>query len=384
MAGRAMTTLAWTASAYVALVVTKAALAAVVARREPRLPPHPGRDVTVLQAILSGDPRLPDVLADNLRVLPQARFLWLVDADDPVAQQICRALAVTHAPVRVDVLEVAAPPPHLNPKLWKLEAARAACDSDVLLVLDDDTRMPAATLAALTAALDQHALATSLPSYVATGGWPTRLLSQFVANNAATTYLPLVPWLAPITINGMAYALRRDTLEAMGGFAPLLTHLTDDLAVAGRVRRRGGRIFQSSQPHLVETTVRDATHYRQLMHRWFVFALVLQRSQPMALQALIGVLHGLPPLLFVTIVVLALSTPSAVSLALLATVIVVRAGVLTLLHRAIGVAGSHRVVASIVSELLQPLHLLHGLVSRRIVWRTRRYHVRSDSDFEAV
>ena len=81
-------------------------------------------------------------------------------------------------------------------------------------MLDDDTRMPAATLAALTAALERHDLATSLPVYRAGAGWPSRLLAQFVANNAATTYLPLVPWLAPITINGMAYLLRRSRLES--------------------------------------------------------------------------------------------------------------------------------------------------------------------------
>jgi ceramide glucosyltransferase len=39
---------------------------------------------------------------------------------------------------------------------------------------------------------------------------------------------------------------------------------------------------------------------------------------------------------------------------------------------------------SVVSELLQPLHMLHALVSRRIVWRTRRYLVRANDDFRAV
>ena len=145
-------------------------------------------------------------------------------------------MAATAPGTRIDIVVLPPAPAGTNPKLWKLEAARAATDAPAFLVLDDDTRMPAATLAALTAALERHDLATSLPVYRAGAGWPSRLLAQFVANNAATTYLPLVPWLAPITINGMAYLLRRSRLDATGGFAPLFPHLTDDLAVAARVR----------------------------------------------------------------------------------------------------------------------------------------------------
>ena len=43
----------------------------------------------------------------------------------------------------------------------------------------------------------------------------------------------------------------------------------------------------------------------------------------------------------------------------------------------------HSPVLSVVSELLQPLHMLHALVSRRIIWRTRRYLVRANDDFRA-
>jgi ceramide glucosyltransferase len=41
-------------------------------------------------------------------------------------------------------------------------------------------------------------------------------------------------------------------------------------------------------------------------------------------------------------------------------------------------------VLSIDSELLQPLHLLHALCQRRIIWRTRRYAVKANDDFQAV
>lgn len=372
------------ATAYLAIVAGKALLAAGVARQERAHPASTGAGVAVAQAILSGDPRLAAVLAGNVRALPAAHFLWLVDADDPAGEATCRAVAAAAPGARIDILVLPSAPAGTNPKLWKLEAARGATDAPAFLVLDDDTRMPAATLAALIAALDRHDLATSLPVYQPGRGWPSRLLAQFVANNAATTYLPLVPWLAPVTINGMAYVLRRSRLDAMGGFAPLFSHLTDDLAVAARVRAGGGTIFQSARTHEVETSVRDGRHYRQLMHRWFLFALLLLRAQPFGYQLLITLLHGLPPVLLWSLLLAAVWRPTPAALTAVGVTLVARAMAFDGVHRAIGALGRHAPLLSLVSELLQPLHLMHAAVWRRITWRTRRYRVLDECHFEAV
>ena len=384
MAGRAVTAAVPLAAAYLTLVGGKALLAARVARGEAACPPSTGEGVAVAQAILSGDPRLGNVLADNVRALPAAHFLWLVDADDPAGEATCRDVAAAAPGARIDVLVLPPAPPGTNPKLWKLEAACRATDASMFLVLDDDTRMPASTLGAIAAALAHHDLVTSLPVYRPGSGWPSRLLAQFVANNAAMTYLPLVPWLAPITINGMAYAMRRSTIEAMGGFAPLFSQLTDDLAVATRVRAAGGTIFQSARTHVVETSVRDGRHYRQLMHRWFLFALLLLRAQPAGYRLLITVLHGVPPLLLWSLLAAVLWRPAPVTVLVVAATLVVRAFAIVAVHRALRAPGQHAPLLSILSELLQPLHLVHAAVWRRITWRTRRYRVFDASRFEAV
>lgn len=375
---------ATTGAAYLGMVGVRAALAARVARGQAPATPHRGAGVDIAQAILSGDPRLAAVLRDTVESLPEARFLWLVDEDDPVAQATCATLKAAHPAARIDVLVVPPAPDRRNPKLWKLEAARQVSTAPVFLVLDDDTRMTALTLGALVRALDTHALATSLPVYRATPGWPSQLLAQFVADNAAATYLSLQPWIAPVTINGMAYAIRRSALEAMGGFAPLLTHLTDDLAVATRVRAGGGTIAQVPATHEVETTVRDLAHYRQLMHRWTLFAVLLLRTQPLRIQALVTVVLGLPAVLLMLMAAVAVVSPSIGRWATLALVLAVRSVVIVWLHRAVGTSGRHRVVASIVNELWQPVHLVHALVSPVIVWRTRRYRVRANDDFETA
>src|ERR1017187_5699916 len=249
--------------AYLVVLLAKTALAVRAARRGPqpagkwevrsqKLDVRPVRGeedfsgVVIAQPILSGDPRLSDTLEDNLRALPSAQFVWIVDADDPAARTICQTLIDRHPDARIDLLIAPPPPEGYNPKLFKLERARHLVGDRVLLVLDDDTRMPAASLSAILTGLDRSDLATGLPGYLDDGRWPSRLLAQFVNNNAALTYLPLLNVWPPLTINGMAYAMHGKTHDRLGGFTPLMGYLTDDLAVARRVLAAGGSISQTA------------------------------------------------------------------------------------------------------------------------------------------
>jgi ceramide glucosyltransferase len=54
------------------------------------------------------------------------------------------------------------------------------------------------------------------------------------------------------------------------------------------------------------------------------------------------------------------------------------------MHRRFFGRSLHRPWLSIVSELLQPVHLIHALGCRTIRWRTRRYRVRDADDFVAL
>jgi ceramide glucosyltransferase len=124
-----------------------------------------------------------------------------------------------------------------------------------------------------------------------------RLLAQFVNNNAALTYLPLLPLRPPVTINGMCYGLRCDYLRSLGGFAGILNTLTDDLAMAESVVGRGGRIHQSIATVEVQTGLRSLSRYIQQMHRWNLFAILLLRRQTPGLNVVIDVLQGIHPMI---------------------------------------------------------------------------------------
>ncbi len=363
---------------YLALQGAKAAAALRAASRAPAAtqPDDEAIDkVVAVQPILSGDPGLEDALRDNLLSLTGARFVWLVDEDDTEARQV--ADRIGPAP-RLEIRLCGQAPEGINPKLFKLQPALDGCtDDEILLVLDDDTRLPRTSLGALLGGLDRATLATGLPAYLP-GRTPwARLVEQFVENNAALTYLPM----APVTINGMCWAMRVEDLRRIGGFTPILHNLTDDLAVARAVLGSGGRICQTASPQWITTTVETPGAYVRLMHRWMLFANLLLRRQPLPTVAAISVLHGVHPnLLWAVLVGSARTRRPGPAVALLTG----RWLILRALHRRIYGRSLHATVPSLLSELAQPAHLLHGATQRTIRWRTRTYRVRSDDDFIAV
>jgi ceramide glucosyltransferase len=73
--------------------------------------------------------------------------------------------------------------------------------------------------------------------------------------------------------------------------------------------------------------------------------------------------------------------PGWAALGWLAGVLAVRALCLCGLQRSLTGGVRHTPILSVVSELLQPLHLLHASVQRTIIWRKRRYRVHHNDDF---
>jgi ceramide glucosyltransferase len=272
----------------------------------------------------------------------------------------------------------------INPKLWKLQRAAKRATSSFFCVLDDDTLLPASSAAALVTEASMHTIATGLPCYQDDGTTASGLLAQFVNNNSIFTYLGTTKLLHPFTLNGMGYVLDSKALHALGDFSPILHEMTDDLALATLVLKNRGTICQSSAPLIVDTKVLSLSHYFRLMHRWYLFTLLLLKKQQRSSRIIIFSLHGAPPVLLVILFMLTLyaATPEAVItlLALLA----VRGIILTLMLHHFFHRHLHRPLLSILSEIFQPVHLVHALVSHTIHWRTRRYHVRDTSDFSSI
>lgn len=409
------------AGAYVLLLLLRLGLTLSYAKRLPRMPaePLPPGTLTIAQAILSGDPLLESRLEENLNAMEGQTFRWLIDEDDAEAQRIAEKLKRPNLHIKL----CPPCPDATNPKLWKLMAAAQLVKTPFFAVIDDDTTLSEASAAALVEAAKTHSVATGLPCYLSRG-LSSHLLAQFVNNNSVFTYLGTSRLLPPFTLNGMGYVMRTAELERIHFFKPILHELTDDLALATLVLKQGGTIHQSAAPLHVQTGVRNLKHYWQMMHRWYVFTLLLLQRQSVRSQAIIFVLHGLPPLLMVAmgvlviaagqfslwlagtlallywsarwdlpciplvaeimglalLVILALLGPTLLCTVLFA-LLFLRLALLQAVHSRYFGEALHRPLISLISELIQPLHLVHALCSRTIRWRTRLYKVRDTNDF---
>lgn len=244
-------------------------------RRPPAQARRPVGLVSIIQPILSGDPALADCLAANLATRSSygREFIWLIDEDDREAARVCGELKARRPAAAIRVVALPPPTPGHNPKLVKLRAGAALARGEVICVLDDDTMLPDHGLELCLPALDGSGvgLAFGLPAYTSYDNLWSGLVSCFVNSSSLMTYLPFAALHEPVTINGMFYAIRRETLDAIGGFDGLERVVADDFAVARRLRANGFRLAQTPLVHPIRTTVRGPRHYAGLIQRWLIF-----------------------------------------------------------------------------------------------------------------
>lgn len=252
-------------------------LAAVIRffRRPAPQPSGERPSVSIVQPILSGDPTLEASLEASLsfRSSYPREWLWLVDEDDKEAQRVCAALIARHPIADVRVLLVPPPAPMVNPKTAKLVVGARAAKGAIICVLDDDTRLPDDGLEQCLPFLERPevGLAFGLPYYVSFDGLWSALVACFVNSHSLLTYVPVAMSGEPVTINGMFYAVRREALARVGGFAGLEPIVADDFAVAQRFRDHSYRLAQTPLRHGISTSTAGPAQYARLIQRWLVF-----------------------------------------------------------------------------------------------------------------
>jgi ceramide glucosyltransferase len=359
--------------AYLGLSATRIALAAAILRcPEPASAPDDlvGEQVTVLQTVRSGDPQLADVLAENVANHPGARFLWLVDEDDPEARRLTTGLCESALAVNAEVILTPPLPPGTNPKVFKLALAQDRC-GELVAVLDDDTVLPTGALDRARRELCRGDLVTGLPMYRTGHGFYGRLVAAFVNGSALVTYLPVLWFTRPVTINGMFYLTRRSVLDSLGGFAAIQNRLCDDYEIAKLYRHGARRIVQSTIIHPLSTTVPGLRAYARLMRRWMFCAGQLFREE-LPLAAVVFVV--LPSLLPLALAITAAAGGQPPLLAVVLGAMAVKAAAMAVLRwRAAGTAdGPREALLEMLADLLVPLNTASALVRPGMVqWRDR-------------
>lgn len=155
-------------------------------------------------------------------------------------------------------------------KAWALQQGLAAVNGDVVVFLDADTRPRPGLVRELDALLDEVDLVTAAPRF-ACESTAERLLHPAMAvtipyRTGPGDALGWQPAPCRAIANGQCIAMRRDTLEAAGGWTRVKTHMTEDVALARTLRGDGLTIAFVDACDLLEVRMYESA--RETWNGW--------------------------------------------------------------------------------------------------------------------
>ena len=236
---------------------------------------------TVLQPILSGDPRLEEDLTANLKNTTDMKFIWLVDKSDKVAiNTVENILKDKNYSNRIEVYYLDDVPQELNPKIFKLAQVVDKIKTEYSIILDDDAVIDRKKLDELSVYEKDKSewIATGIPFNYNIKGFYSKLISAFINSNSIFSYFSLSFLKENKTINGMFYILRTDILKKYSAFDEIKYWLCDDLALATYLLSKKVKIIQSTIFCNVRNTVPSLRRYILLMKRWLLFSNVYMKN----------------------------------------------------------------------------------------------------------
>jgi ceramide glucosyltransferase len=344
---------------------------AVFGRRRRALPTS-APAVSVLKPLCGIDP----ALSENLQTFceqdyPNFQVVFGVrDPDDP-ALDVVEALAERYPALDI-ALVVADRVAGVNPKMSNVVNLYDAAKHDVLVLADSDIRVGPDYLRAVVAELEaaDTGLATCLYRGVRARGRSSALGALFVNHWFFPSAL-VGEALAPIDhAFGATVAMRREVLEAVGGFAAVADYLADDFMLGQLVARHGWRVVLS--PYVVDTVLTDRSPRAFFLHelRW---ARTLRAVRPLGYFFSV-ITYGFP----LSLLALAAAPTSPWVLLAVAAHVAVRTAASRTITRTLGLSDGG-------SSFMLPLRdalslLLWGLAfaGRIVHWRGCRYAVHRD------
>ena len=236
---------------------------------------------TIVQPILSGDPRLEEDLTANLKNTIDMKFIWLVDKSDKTAiQTVEKILKNKNYSNRIEIYYLDDVPQEVNPKIFKLEQVVDKIKTEYTIILDDDSVIDRKRLDELSIYEKDKTewIATGIPFNYNIKGFYSKLISAFINSNSIFSYFSLSFLKENKTINGMFYILRTDILKKYSTFENIKYWLCDDLALATYLLSKDVKIIQSTIFCNVRNTVPNFKRYILLMKRWLLFSNVYMKN----------------------------------------------------------------------------------------------------------
>lgn len=330
---------------------------------------------TVVQPILSGDPRLESDLRANLQQTKTVEFYWLIDQSDTEAQRVANKICQDELfSQRIRIFLIEDVPQGINPKSYKIEQVVEDLTRPYLIVLDDDSVIDFSKMGEPTAYLGQEVILTGIPYNQERSNFWSKLVASFVNGNSLITYFTMAQVEANHSINGMFYILPVNLVKDQDLFTAIKDYLCDDLAVADFLSSKGISIVQTRVTCNVRTTIKSATQYLLQMKRWLLFSSIyLKKHLDFKVFTLIGLTSFLPlPIILLT---LFLGWPYL----LVALVLLLIKAIWMLLYRqSILMNQLHldEVLYEVLSDFLLPWLFLYVLLTPPVInWRGRKIRV---------
>jgi ceramide glucosyltransferase len=251
-----------------------------------------------------------------------------------------------------------------------------AARHDWLVLADSDVRVPPGYLTAVTAPLADPGVGIVTCPYHGVprpGLWS--LLGTLFVND---WFIPSVRVAALFGSRAFAFgatiAMRRDALDAIGGFGAIADQLADDYRLGQLTRRRGQRTVLS---HVVVDTSVDERSFRHLAQhglRWLRTILVVRPGG----YTLSAVTFSLP----VAVIGCALAGGTRLTLSLLAATVVLR----LMLHLAVQTEARtwSRLWAVPLADALGFALWCGAFLTREVQWRQGRYRVARDGSVQPI
>ena len=369
----------WLGRAFAVLAIAGAiytVLATVFVRRffhhDAQLTPpaiDPSTSVTIMKALHEGEP----ALRHNLQsFFCQARegqadiVFGVQDTADP-AIHVVEALRVQHPDLKVQ-LRIDGERRGRNAKVSNLIGMAGQARGDVLVISDSDIEAPPEYLARVLDALAAPGVGVVTCPYVGRGD--TGFWSDVAAMGLSWQFMPNVITGVGLGMArpcmGSTVALRRETLERIGGFQRFRDVLADDYLLGAAVRERGLRSVVA--PVLVSHSCSEMTLGEVLSHelRW------ARTVKSVDFPGHLGSLVTYPtPLALVAVLLLNLSPASlAILVAALAARVLLATTVDRIAHRRTGAAWLLP-----IRDMLSFAVFVGSFFGHTVVWRGQRFHV---------
>jgi ceramide glucosyltransferase len=337
--------------------------------------------IAVLKPLYGSGPSLPDNLTSFLELdYPKVEFIFGVEGYEDEAATAVVALK-THYPFRQITLAVGEKAGCSNRKVAKLIGmANRSARAEIFVLSDADISVERDHLRRVVSdfgADEQIGLVTCLYRAKPCGSFASRLGALFVN----TDFVPLImisKTLEPLRYSlGATVAIKRQVLEAIGGFHRLKDLLADDYYLGKFSSDQGYKIKLSHSFVTVTTQEQDFAEFWHHQLRWIR---TYRMTRPLSVATI--VLYG--P--FWALVLLVAARCSIFALVIAALVIVTRIVTSRLIvGRVLGLVSELRDVWLLLFKDLVMIPIwVAGLFGNEVLWAGRRLRIRPDGTMREV